>query len=171
MVWQKDAEIHPERNLVVRLFQRVMRTTPTTHGARFFVKTAAGWAATPLFIALIVVETSDIIFAIDSIPAILAITTDPFIVYTSNVFAILGLRSLYFAVAGVLKLFHHLHYGLAAILVFVGGKMAASDAVHVSALVSLLVIGAILAITILSSLAWPKRPLVVEQVTQAASTK
>jgi tellurite resistance protein TerC len=103
----------------------------------------------------VVVETTDVIFALDSIPAILAITTDPFIVYTSNVFAILGLRALYFALAGLLVLFHYLHYGLSAILVFVGVKMLVSDIFHIPVGAALGVVGGILALSIIASIIWP----------------
>jgi tellurite resistance protein TerC len=168
--FEKDKEIHPDRNLVVRAFKKIMPTTMDGSG-RFFVREGGRWAATPLFIALIVVETSDIIFAIDSIPAILSITTDPFIVYTSNVFAILGLRSLYFALAGVLRLFHHLHYGLSAILVFVGLKMVASDYVKVPVLTSLGIIALILALAIAASMIFPQKPKVVAEITGSSPTE
>jgi len=127
MATEKDKEIHPDKNPVLKLFRRLVPVTEDYHADRFFVKQVGHYAATPLFIVLLVVETTDIIFAVDSIPAILGITMDPFIVYTSNVFAILGLRALYFALAGVMRLFHHLHYGLSAILVFVGAKMLLAD--------------------------------------------
>src|ERR671925_2361402 len=127
MATQKDKEIHPDKNPVLRLFRRLVPVTEDYHADHFFVKQAGHYAATPLFIVLLVVETTDVIFAVDSIPAILAITVDPLIVYTSNVFAILGLRALYFALAAVMRLFHYLHYGLSAILVFVGVKMLLAD--------------------------------------------
>jgi len=117
MALEKDKEIHPERNPLLRLFRRFAPVTDDYRGGKFFVKQGRRYFATPLLVVLLVVETTDVIFAVDSIPAILAITPDPFIVYTSNVFAILGLWALYFAVAGVMKLFHHLRYGLSAILV------------------------------------------------------
>lgn len=123
MALQKDKEIYPEKNPVIKLFRRLMPVTQDhDEESRFFVRKAGRLHATPLFVALLVVETTDVIFAVDSIPAILAITRDPFIVYTSNVFAILGLRALYFALAGIMPMFHYLHYGLSAILVFVGVK-------------------------------------------------
>ena len=124
---QKHKEIHPEKNPVIRLFQRFMAITDQFENGKFFVKKRGHHVATPLFIALLVVETTDVIFAIDSIPAILAVTSDPFIVYTSNVFAILGLRALYFAISEMMRHFQYLHYGLSAILVFVGAKMLLSD--------------------------------------------
>jgi len=151
-------EIHPEKNPILRLFRRFVPVTPDFRGARFWVKEAGTWLATPLAVVLIVIETTDLIFAIDSIPAVLAISNDPFIVYSSNAFAILGLRSLYFALAGLMRLFHHLHYGLSAVLVFVGLKMVASDWVKSSALVSLGVIVALLGVAIVASLRSANRP-------------
>jgi tellurite resistance protein TerC len=123
MIWAKGKEIHPERNPVVRIFRSLMPVTPEYHGQRFFVRQAGTLFATPLFVVLLLIETTDVIFAIDSIPAILIITQDTFIVYTSNVFAILGLRALYFALAGFMNMFHYLTYGLALVLMFIGGKM------------------------------------------------
>jgi tellurite resistance protein TerC len=126
MAFEQDAEeqIHPEGNPLVRFFQRFMPVTREMHGERFFVKLDDGKRyATPLFIVLLIVESTDLIFAVDSIPAIFGITTDPFIVFTSNICAILGLRSLYFLLAGVIDKFYYLKLGLAAILSFVGFKM------------------------------------------------
>lgn len=123
MIWAKDKELHPEKNPVVRLLRRLMPITPDYHGQNFFARVDGRLHATPLLVVLLLVETTDVLFAIDSIPAILIITQDTFIVYTSNVFAILGLRSLYFALAGFMKMFHYLTYGLATILVFIGAKM------------------------------------------------
>jgi tellurite resistance protein TerC len=128
MTFQKEKEIRPNKNPVIRLFRRLKPVTQEyDEKDRFFRKQSGRLHATPLFIALLVVETTDVVFAVDSIPAVLAITQDPFIVYTSNVFAILGLRALYFALAGVMRFFHHLHYGLSAILVFVDFKMLIAD--------------------------------------------
>ncbi|MBX3097738.1 MAG: TerC family protein [Fimbriimonadaceae bacterium] len=123
MVTSKDQEMDPGKNPLVGLIRRMMPTTDEYHGQKFFTRIDGKMWATPLLLALLVVEFTDIIFAIDSVPAIFAITGEPFIVFTSNVFAILGLRSLYFALAGLMQMFHYLHYGLSAILVFVGGKM------------------------------------------------
>lgn len=156
MAWQKDKEIHPEKNPVLRLFRRLMPVTDRYHSGAFFVKQAGRSFATPLFVVLLLVETTDLIFAVDSIPAILAITLDPFIVYTSNVFAILGLRSLYFALAGIMPLFHHLNYGLAAILAFVGAKMMLVDFFKIPIGISLSVVAAILLASVVASLIWPK---------------
>jgi tellurite resistance protein TerC len=125
---------------------------------RFFVRKEGRRWATPLFLVLLTVEFTDLIFALDSIPAIFAVTPDPFIVYTSNVFAILGLRSLYFALAGVMDLFCHLKFGLAAILAFVGVKMALADLYPIPIGVSLAVVGAILLVSIAASIIWPGKP-------------
>ena len=154
---EKDKEIHPERNPVLRLFRRIMPVTEQYEEGKFFVRKNGRTWATPLFVVLLVIETTDVIFAVDSIPAILAITKDPFIVYTSNVFAILGLRALYFALARIMRLFHHLHYGLAAILGFVGIKMILSDIYKIPIMVSLGFILSALALSIIASLLWPER--------------
>ena len=152
MAFEKDKEVHPEKNPVLRLFRRFMPVTGEYHGGDFFVKREKLWLATPLFIVLLMMETTDLVFAVDSVPAVLAITTDPFIVYTSNVFAILGLRSMFFALTGIMKLFHYLHYGLAAVLVFVGGKMLLAGFYKIPTLASLLVIVGLLAVAVVASL-------------------
>ncbi|MCB9757143.1 MAG: TerC family protein [Candidatus Omnitrophica bacterium] len=152
----KDKDIHPEKNVVLRIFRRMMPITQTFRDGKFFVREQGRSFATPLFIVLLVIETTDLIFAVDSIPAILAVTRDPFIVYSSNVFAILGLRALYFALAGTIHLFHYLHYGLAAILVFVGAKMLMADIYKIPIGVSLVVILAVLLCSVAASLIWPK---------------
>jgi len=157
MVTDKDKEIHPEKSLILRLFNHVMPVTKTIEDGRFFVRVSGRWFATPLFVVLLVVETTDVMFAFDSIPAILAITQKPFIVYTSNVFAILGLRALYFALAGVMQYFHYLHYGLSVILVFVGLKMLLADIYKISVGSSLLVLACILIVSIIASMLWPKK--------------
>lgn len=155
-LWQeKDKEVHPESNPVLKLFKRFFAVTPRIEGEKFFIKENGKKLATPLFVALIVIETTDVIFAVDSIPAILAITTDPFLVYSSNVFAILGLRALYFALAGLMRLFHHLHYGLSAILILVGVKMLAHDFYKMPIGLALGAIVGILALSIAASLIWP----------------
>jgi tellurite resistance protein TerC len=155
MAMEKDKEIHPDKNPVLRLFRRLVPVTEDYHADHFFVRRFGHYAATPLFIVLLVVETTDIIFAVDSIPAILAITVDPFLVYTSNVFAILGLRALYFALAGVMQLFHYLHYGLSAILIFVGAKMLLADVYKLPVAVALGVIAGILLISVIASVMRP----------------
>ncbi|MFA5059752.1 MAG: TerC family protein [Candidatus Omnitrophota bacterium] len=148
----KDEEIHPERNPVLKLFRRFMPVTTNYEQDRFFIKKDNKTWATPLFITLLMVETTDVVFAVDSIPAVLAITLDPFIVYTSNIFAILGLRALYFALAGIMPLFHYLHYGLSVILVFVGLKMIASHFIKISTGISLGFVVGILIISVVASL-------------------
>ena len=161
MATEKDKEIHPDKNPVLKLFRRLVPVTEDYHADHFFVKQAGHYAATPLFIVLLVVETTDVIFAVDSIPAILGITVDPFLVYTSNVFAILGLRALYFALAGVMQLFHYLHYGLSAILVFVGAKMLLADVYKLPVGVALGVIAGILLMAVLVSVMRPRQRDVV----------
>jgi tellurite resistance protein TerC len=125
-------------------------------GKSFFVRREGRTLVTPLFVVLLVVETTDILFATDSIPAILAITRDPFIVYTSNVFAILGLRSLYFALAGMMKLFHYLNYGLSVVLMFIGAKMLLPERYHIPTWVALVVVAGVLGLSVLASVLFPK---------------
>ncbi|HZU44324.1 MAG TPA: TerC family protein [Terriglobales bacterium] len=153
---QTEKEIHPENNPVLRLFRRWMPVTPDYVGGKFFIR-QPGLYATPLLIVLLVVETTDVLFATDSVPAILAITLDAFIVYTSNVFAILGLRSMYFVLAGLMDKFRFLHYGLAVILSFIGLKMLISAYYPISTEIALAVVGLTLAISILASIAFPRR--------------
>ncbi len=131
LAMEKDKEVHPERNPVLLMVRKFIPVTKNYHGDTFFIKKMGRLIATPMFIVLIVIETTDVIFALDSIPAILAITRDEFIVYSSNAFAILGLRALYFALSGIMRLFHYLHYGLSAILIFVGIKMLISEFYHI----------------------------------------
>ena len=157
MALAKDKEIHPERNPVLRLFRRWVPVAMQYEGGRFFVLRDGQRWATPLFVTLLLVETTDVIFAVDSIPAILAITKDAYIVYTSNVFAIFGLRALYFALAGFMKLFHYLHYGLSLILVFVGVKMLLADLYKIPIVWSLAFIAAVLALSVALSLLRPKK--------------
>jgi tellurite resistance protein TerC len=151
MFTEKGAAIDPENNPVIKFFRRIMPVTNQLHGDKFFVKQDGKRFATPLFLVLILIEATDLIFAVDSIPAILAITQDQFIVYTSNVFAILGLRSLYFALAHVVDRFVYLSYGLATILVFVGLKMVMVDIYKIPTFISLLVIALILITSIVLS--------------------
>jgi tellurite resistance protein TerC len=151
-----DDDVNPENNPVLRTFRKFMPVTKDYEGGKFFVR-QPGLYATPLFLVLIVIETTDVAFAADSIPAILAITRDPFIVYTSNVFAILGLRSLYFALAGLMDAFHYLHYGLAVILTFIGAKMLLSNFFHLPTVVALGVVAGVLALSVIASLLWPKK--------------
>jgi tellurite resistance protein TerC len=157
MIVKREEEIHPERNPVVKWFKKLMPVTPDYRGDKFFVRENGIRMATPLFVVLLLVEMSDLIFAVDSIPAIFAVTKDPFIVYTSNVFAILGLRSLYFALAGVMDKFHYLKIGLGVVLTFVGVKMIlAHTAWKIDTLVSLGVIVVILTTSVVWSLLKPK---------------
>ncbi|MBM4161286.1 MAG: TerC family protein [Ignavibacteria bacterium] len=157
MAFQNEAaEIRPERNIVVRFFRKIMPVTPGYHGSKFFLKLGGRRYATLLFIVLIVVETTDLLFAFDSIPAIFAITTDPFIVYTSNIFAILGLRALYFALAGLMNLFHYLKIGLSVILIFVGIKMLLSDIFPIPIGIALAIVAGVLLVSIVASVIWPK---------------
>ena len=153
---QQEAEIHPERNPLLRLFRKWMPVTKDYVGNKFFVR-QPGLYATPLFIVLLVVETTDVLFAVDSIPAILAITLNAFIVYTSNVFAILGLRSMYFALAGMMELFHYLHYGLALVLIFVGAKMLGSHYLELPTELALGIVAGILIVSVLASLIHPQK--------------
>ena len=146
-----DKEINPEKNPVLRAFRRWMPVTDDYVGEKFWVR-QPGLYATPLVVVLLVVETTDILFAVDSIPAVLAITLNAFIVYTSNVFAVLGLRSMYFAVAGMMDLFEYLHYGLSVVLIFIGAKMLASHYVTVPTHVALAVVAGVLAVSVAASL-------------------
>ena len=156
-------QIDPSRNPVLKLARKILPVTDRYEGRKFLVRREGRILATPLLIVLLVVETTDVLFATDSIPAILAITRDPFIVYTSNLFAILGLRSLYFALSGMMKLFHYLNYGLAAVLVFIGVKMLVSMEYNVPTWVTLLVIGVILGLSVLASVLFPKGALAEEK--------
>jgi tellurite resistance protein TerC len=149
----KGTKVDPEKNPLIRLFRKFFPVTGSFHGQKFWIREGGRWVATPLFLALLLVEFTDLIFAVDSIPAILAITENAFIVYTSNIFAILGLRSLYFALAGLVNMFRYLHYGLGFILVFVGMKMLLTDIYKIPVHYSLLIIVSILAASIIASLA------------------
>ncbi len=158
MLKPRKTDIDPNKNPLVKLFTRFFPVTPSMHGSKFFIRINKRLFATPLFIVLIIVEFTDLIFAVDSIPAILAVTKDTFIVFTSNVFAILGLRALYFALAGITQYFYYLKYGLSAILVFVGIKMLLSATPYkIEITTSLMVIFAVLAISVLASVVFPKK--------------
>lgn len=157
MLLQKDETIDLEQNPVLRLSRRVMPCTNGYHGDKFFVKNGGKRFATPLFLVLVAVEVTDLIFAMDSIPAVLAISLDPFIVYTSNIFAILGLRALYFALAGCAQIFHYLNYGISTILIFVGSKMLISEIYHIPVSVALGLISLVLLISIVASLIRPAK--------------
>jgi len=157
MSFSNNEKIEPEKNPLVRLFKRFFPVTDSMQGGKFFVKMNAQTFATPLFIVLLIVEFTDLIFAVDSIPAILAITNDTFIIFTSNVFAILGLRALYFALAGITQYFYYLKYGLSVILVFVGVKMCIVDFYKIPIVYSLLVISGILTLSVLVSVIFPQK--------------
>ena len=156
MAFGGEKEFDPKGHPV---FSRLMRVLPLGDfdGDRFFTRTAGAWAATPLFLTLLIVELSDVIFATDSIPAVLSVTTDRFVVYTSNIFAILGLRALYFLLAGMVQSFAYLKYGVAVILAFVGGKMLLTRVVRIPTLGSLAVVAAVLAGSVALSLVFPPR--------------
>lgn len=153
---KKDDGFEPEKNPAVKLARKVFPVTTAFEGGHFFTRQNGRLAATPLFLVLVVVETTDVMFALDSIPAVIAITRNEFIVFTSNIFAILGLRSLYFAVSGVMQLFRFLNIGLAVILCFVGLKMLASHYISVPIHISLGIIGAVLAASIVASVMIPQ---------------
>jgi tellurite resistance protein TerC len=166
MATQDEAAIEPESNPVLKLLRRYMPVSPSYEGQKFFTRILTGGvtrrAATPLFVVLILVETTDLVFAIDSIPAIFAVTRDPFLVYTSNVFAILGLRSMYFLLAGVIDKFHYLKLGLAVVLVFVGVKMLITYLeLHIPTLLSLAVVAGVLGASVVASLIFPQKPEVL----------
>jgi len=159
MALHRNEEMHPEQNPVVKLLRRIMPVTENYEGDHFFTRRAGKLLATPLFLVLLIVESTDLIFAVDSIPAIFAVTNDPFIVYTSNVFAILGLRSLYFLLAGVIDKFYYLKLGLSAVLTFVGTKMVIVDFYKIPVGLSLGAIACILAISVIASLLRSRRLL------------
>jgi tellurite resistance protein TerC len=157
LVFEKDKKIEPEKNILLKLFRRIMPVSDGYDGGKFFTRKNARLFATPLMVVLIVIETTDVIFAIDSIPAVLAISVDPFIVYTSNVFAILGLRALYFALEGLMRLFHHLHYGLSLILILIGIKMLLASIIEIPTVIALAAITLILVASIVASIIWPQK--------------
>jgi tellurite resistance protein TerC len=152
MLFAKKEKIHPEQNAIFRFANKHLRITRDYQGEHYFVRRLGKWFATPLFVVLLVIEITDITLAVDSIPAVFGITHDPFIVYTSNVFAILGLRALYFLLAGVLGRIRYLTVGLSLVLVFIGGKMIAEPWLHVPVEISLGVVAAILLISVAASL-------------------
>src|SRR3989339_239718 len=157
LAFEKEKEIHPEKNPVVNLFRKFFPVSRDHANGSFFTKIDGRIFATPLFLVLIVIETTDVIFAVDSIPAALAISTDSFVIYSANVFAILGLRALYFALAGAMETFHYLNYGLSVVLTFVGVKMLLADFYHISTIRSLGIITLVLAVSIVLSLLKPRK--------------
>ncbi len=164
---EKGTHIDPEKNIALRLFRRVMPITNEYHGQRFTIIEAGKRVATPLLAVLVLIEATDLVFALDSVPAIFAITDDPFIVYTSNVFAILGLRSLYFLLAGIMDSFRYLKVGLGAVLIFVGAKMTLADVYHMPIALSLGIIVALIGGSIILSLL---RPETEEEVPSSSSS-
>ena len=156
LFFQEESEIHPENNPVLKLFRKLVPVTKDYEGGKFFVRRPALYA-TPLFVVLLVVETTDVAFAVDSIPAILAITLNAFIVYTSNVFAIMGLRSMYFALAGLMEMFRYLHYGLSLVLSFIGVKMLIHHYFEIPTHWALTGVAGILLISVLASVIHPAK--------------
>jgi tellurite resistance protein TerC len=165
MALHRNEEMHPERNPLIKFIRRIMPVTDNYEDDKFFIRRAGKLIATPLFLVLLLVESTDLVFAVDSIPAIFAVTEDPFLVYTSNVFAILGLRSLYFLLAGVVDKFYYLKLGLSVVLVFVGMKMVLVDLYKIPVGVSLSVIASLLAISVIASLWRAQRLLKLEKST------
>ena len=157
MAVQNDRTIAPEKNTVLKLFRRFVPVATDYAGTKFFLRRDGRLLATPLFVVLLVLETTDIVFATDSIPAVLGITRDTFVVYTSNVFAIVGLRALYFVLAGAMELFHHLRFGLSAVLVFIGAKMLLSRWCEIPVGIALSVVAGLLILSLIASLVWPKK--------------
>ena len=154
---QNSRTIAPEKNPILKLFRRFMPVATDSAGTKFFLRRDGRLLATPLFVTLLVVETTDIVFAMDSIPAVLGITRDTFVVYTSNVFAIMGLRALYFALAGAMELFHYLRFGLSAVLVFIGAKMLLGHWYEIPVSVALLVVAVLLVLSFIASFIWPRK--------------
>lgn len=162
MAINSDSEMEPEKNPLLTFINRFIPVSKSYDRDKFFTRINGKLFATPLFVVVIIIETTDIVFAADSIPAILAVTKDPFIVYTSNVFALLGLRSLYFALAGIMQLFHYIHYGLSIILAFIGVKLLIQHWYVIDMRISLLVVAGILGLSVFFSLLFPKKELVAE---------
>jgi tellurite resistance protein TerC len=157
LAFEKEKEVHPDQNPLLKIVKRIFPVDTDYTGNKFFTRKAGKLFATPLFIVLIAIESTDIVFAVDSIPAILSITRHPFIVFTSNIFAILGLRALYFAISGIMQLFAYLNYGLSLILVFVGVKMLIADFYKIPVGIALGTVGGILAVSIILSLLFPPK--------------
>ncbi|HEX6183899.1 MAG TPA: TerC family protein [Pyrinomonadaceae bacterium] len=170
MMFAPEKGVEPEKNLLIRLFRRLVPVTPLLHGQRFFVRLNGALYATPLFVALLFLEATDVVFAVDSVPAIFALTNEPLIVFTSNIFAILGLRALYFMLAGAVDKFHMLKYGLAVVLVFVGLKMVWLDGLFGGKFpigASLGIIASVIAASVVGSLLFPKAQAVADASAQA----
>lgn len=159
LAFSKERQIQPERNPVLRLMRRILPVTDHYSEGRFVVRQAGRVLATPLLLVLVLLETTDVMFALDSIPAVIGVTRDPFIVFTSNVFAILGLRAAYFVLAAFLRMFRFLSIGLAVLLVFIGGKMLVEPWLHIPVGSSFIVVGSVLVIAVIASLIWPQKPV------------
>jgi tellurite resistance protein TerC len=170
LLWARGTATHPENSAVFRFLRRVIPASPELDGNHFFTKVDGRWLATPLFFALALIEVTDVIFAVDSIPAIFAVTSDPYIVFTSNVFAILGLRSLYFLLASFVEKFTYLKPSLAFVLMFVGAKMALVDVVKIHAAVSLAVVLAILTVGVVASILKNRRVAAAQAAAAAAAS-
>jgi tellurite resistance protein TerC len=157
MMAEKGAEVHPERNVFIRLARKLFPVTTGYESPKFIIRRNGKLFLTPMLLVLITVETTDVVFAVDSIPAVFGVTRDPFIVYSSNVFAILGLRATYFLLAGIMDTFYYLSHGLSLVLIFIGVKMLAAEFIHVDIIISLLIVAAILVVAIIASLVRNKR--------------
>lgn len=157
MMVKKDIEVHPEKNIFIRLAQRLFPVAAGYESSKFFLRKGGKLFITPLFLVLLTVETTDVVFAVDSIPAVFGVTRDPFIIYSSNVFAILGLRAMYFLLAGMMNSFAYLSYGLSLVLIFIGLKMLAEGLLHIPIVISLLVVAAILGVSIAASIVRNRR--------------
>lgn len=164
MAINQDSEMEPEKNPLLTFINKFIPVSKSYDKDKFFTRINGKLFATPLFVVVIIIETTDIVFAADSIPAILAVTRDPFIVYTSNVFALLGLRSLYFALAGIMQLFHYIHYGLALILAFIGTKLLIQHFYQIDMRIALLVVAGILGLSVLFSIMFPKKEIEAEEI-------
>jgi tellurite resistance protein TerC len=157
MAFEKDQKVEPEKNVFLRIFRRMMPISDVYDGSEFFIRKNGLLCATPLMVIIILLASSDVIFAVDSIPAVLAVSKDPFVVYTSNIFAVLGMRALFFALAELMRLFHHLRYGLSLILVLIGIKMLLASFSHVPTSITLGAILSILAASVVASILWPQK--------------
>ena len=157
MMVEKGTEVHPERNVFIRLAQKFFPVTTGYDSTKFIIRKAGKIHLTPMLLVLITVETTDVVFAVDSIPAVFGVTRDPFIVYSSNVFAILGLRATYFLLAGIMDTFYYLSHGLSLVLMFIGVKMLVADFIHIDIVISLLIVATILIIAVIASLVRTRR--------------
>jgi tellurite resistance protein TerC len=157
LLFSSEKEMNPEVGMIYKISKKYFKMTKNIEGNKFFIKKNGVRYMTPLFLVLLIIESTDLIFAIDSIPATLSVTKNPFIAYTSNIFAILGLRSLYFAFAGVVDLFRFLSYALSVVLIFIGSKMLLANVIEISTGVSLAVVVGTIAISIIASIAIPEK--------------